>query len=208
MLPNPHPAHLLSPSAALPAGTRCERWGNNDFRAENLLVYYWKSLQYLLFLGLAILLSLALTAAGSSLQTVLLRWLRLDRMGWLHPVFAIIPILLAVAADVLIFGWLYQVLSPRHLKPGRRPLLRGAVAMSAAFELLKLAFTVVLPLLLTSTTAKLFGQFIGLLFFFNLVATAVLFTAAWIATTPGEASAAAPNPDPNTAQRNVQQRPG
>ena len=182
--------------AAVQAMWRPDFDSDNEVRAENLLVYYWKSLQYLVFLGVAILVSLALTAAGSFLQTVLLRWLGLDRIGWLHPVLAILPILLAIAADVLIFAWLYQVLSPRHLKPGRTALLRGAIAMSAAFELLKLAFTVVLPLLLTSTTAKLFGQVIGLLFFFNLAATIVLLIAAWIATTPGEASAGPPNPDP------------
>jgi membrane protein len=169
---------------------------NNEVRAENLLIYYWKSLHYLVFLGVAILLSLALTAAGSSAQMLLLRWLRLDKVSWLGPVFTVVPILLAVAADVLIFLWLYQALSPRHLKPARKPLVRGAIAVSAAFEVLKLAFTVILPLLLTSTTAKLFGQVIGLLFFLNLVATAVLFVAAWIATTPGQPSAAPPHPEP------------
>ena len=169
---------------------------NNEIRAESLLKYYWKSLQYLIFLGLAILLSLVLTAAGSSAQSQLLGWLGLDRATWLDPLFTVIPIVLAIAADVLIFLWLYQVLSPRHLKPNRKPLIRGAIAVSVAFEILKLAFTVILPLLLTSTTAKLFGQVIGLLFFFNLVATVILYTAAWIATTPGEASAAPPNPDP------------
>lgn len=171
---------------------------NNEVRAENLLKYYWKSLIYLVVLGLAITLSLALTAAGSWAQNLLRQWWGLDRVHWLGWVFTIVPIMLAVSADVLIFLALYQTLAPQRLKPGRTPLLRGAVAVSAAFELLKLAFTVVLPLLLTSTTAKLFGQVIGLLFFFNLVATVVLFIAAWIATTPGEASARPPNPDPAT----------
>jgi membrane protein len=66
-------------------------------------------------------------------------------------------------------------------------------AQSLAFEALKFGLTFLLPLLLTSITAKLFGQVIGLLFFFNLVATAVLFIAAWIATYPGQPSAAEPH---------------
>ena len=169
---------------------------NNEIRAENLLKYYWKSLVYLVVLGVAILLSLGLTAAGSWAQGLVLRWWGLDKVSWLGPVFTLIPIVLAVLADVLIFLSLYQALAPEHLKPRRTPLIHGAVAVSAAFELLKLAFTVLLPLLLTSTTAKLFGQVIGLLFFFNFVATVVLFVAAWIATTPGELSARPPNPDP------------
>ncbi len=187
--------------AAIQAMWRPDFDSNNEIRAENLLQYYWKSLQYLIFLGLAILVSLGLTTAGSSAQTLLLRWLGLGDISWLDPVFTVIPIVLAVAADVVIFAWLYQVLSPRRLKPRRGPLLQGAVAVSAAFEILKLAFTVILPLLLTSTTAKLFGQVIGLLFFFNFVATVVLLVAAWIATTPGEPSAEPPNPDPLDRQR-------
>ena len=173
---------------------------NNEIRAESLIKYYWKSLEYLIFFGLAILLSLVLTAAGSSAQSELLRWFGLDHATWLDPLFTLIPIFLAVAADVLIFLWLYQVLSPQHLKPNRKPLIRGAIAVSVAFEILKLAFSVILPLVLTSTTAKLFGQVIGLLFFFNLVATVILYVAAWIATTPGEASAAPPNPGPPLAE--------
>jgi membrane protein len=112
---------------------------------------------------------------------------------WLAPVFTIVSILAAVAADVLIFLWLYLVLSPTHLKPARKPLLRGAVLASVAFEALKFGLTFLLPLLLTSVTAKLFGQVIGLLFFFNLVATAVLFIAAWIATDAGQPCAAEPH---------------
>jgi len=193
--------------AAIQAMWRPDFDSNNEIRAENLLTYYWKSLQYLVFLGAALLISLALTTAGSSAQTLLLRWLGLDEISWLYPVFTLIPILLAVAADVLVFAWLYQVLSPRHLKPGRRALLRGAVAASTAFEVLKLAFTVILPLLLTSTTAKLFGQVIGLLFFFNFVATVVLVIAAWIATTPGKASAEPGKPDPATPQPASTPRP-
>jgi membrane protein len=193
--------------AAIQAMWRPDFDRNNEIRAENLLQYYWKSLQYLVFLGLAILISLALTAAGSSAQTLLLQWLGLDEISWLHPVFTIIPIVLAVAADVLVFAWLYQVLSPRHLKPDRRALLTGAVAASAAFEILKLAFTVILPLLLTSTTAKLFGQVIGLLFFFNLVATAVLVVGAWIATTPGKGAGEPAKPDPTPQQPSSPSRP-
>jgi membrane protein len=132
--------------AAIQAMWRPDFDSNNEIRAENLLQYYWKSLQYLIFLGLAILVSLGLTTAGSTAQTLLLRWLGLGNISWLHPVFTVLPI--------------------------------------------------VLPLLLTSTTAKLFGQVIGLLFFFNFVATVVLLVAAWIATTPGEPSAEPPNPDP------------
>ena len=158
----------------------------------HLFKYYWKSLVYLVFLGVAILVSLALTSTASWTQELVLRWLGLDELTSLTPVFTFMSMLIAVAADVLVFLWIYLVLAPAHLKPGRKPVIRGAILMSVAFEALKLGLTLVLPLLLTSVTAKLFGQIIGLLFFFNLVATSVLFVAAWIATFPGQPSAATP----------------
>lgn len=169
---------------------------NNEVRAENLLLYYWRSLKYLVILGIAILVSLLLSAAGSWAQTAALRLLGLDQVGWLGPAFTALSLALAAIADILIFYWLYRVLAPHHLKATRGPLVRGAIAVSIGFEILKLLFTVILPLLLTSTTARLFGQVIGLLFFFNLVATLVLLVAAWIATTPGTPSARPPNPSP------------
>ena len=182
---------------------------DNEVRAENLLVFYWRSLKYLLILGVAILASLLLSAAGSWAQTTVLKLLGLDHVGWLGPVFTVASLALATAADVGIFYWLYRVLAPHDLKPTAGPLVGGAVAVSVGFELLKLLFTVILPLLLTSTTAKLFGQVIGLLFFFNLVATLVLLVAAWIATTPGTSSARSPNPTPDeTADVEVAALPG
>ena len=178
--------------AAIQAMWRPDFDTNQDIAAENLIQYYWKSLKYLVFLGTAILVSLSLTAAASWAQELILTWLGLDSVAWLAPIFTIMSILTAVAADVLIFLWVYLVLSPAHLKPTRKPLLRGAVLAAIAFEALKFGLTFLLPLLLTSVTAKLFGQVIGLLFFFNLVATTVLFVAAWIATYPGQPSAVPP----------------
>ena len=182
--------------AAIQAMWRPDFDANQDIAAENLFKYYWKSLMYLVFLGVAILVSLALTSTASWTQQLVLRWLGLDELTSLTPVFTLMSMLIAVAADVLVFLWIYLVLAPAHLKPGRKPVIRGAILMSVAFEALKLGLTLVLPLLLTSVTAKLFGQIIGLLFFFNLVATSVLFVAAWIATFPGQPSAATPGTSP------------
>jgi len=155
---------------------------DQETREESLGRYYLKSLGYLAALGVGVLASLLLTAAGSWAQSFALKWFGLDRVSWLAPIATIIPILLATAADVGIFYWMYDELSPRDVKAPRRALLRGAVIAAVAFEVLKFLLTFLLPLLLTSTTAKLFGPIIGLLFFFNLVATVVLFVACWIAT--------------------------
>ena len=90
---------------------------DNEVYDENLLKYYGKSLMYLLLLGAAVLVSIGLTVSASSAQSVVLTWLGADRVSWLGPVLRVVPILLAAAADVLIFGFLYQTLSPRNLKP-------------------------------------------------------------------------------------------
>jgi membrane protein len=73
-------------------------------------------------------------------------------------------------------------------------LIRGAVAAAIGFEALKFSLTILLPELLKSPTAKIFGPIIGLLIFFNLTATLVLFLAAWISTAPGSRSAEHPRP--------------
>lgn len=159
--------------------------------AESWWRYYLKSLRYLGALAVGIALSLALTAVAISAQNVVRSWFGLDRVSWLGPVFTVVPIVLAVLADMVVFVGLYRVLPPKGYPAQRTALLRGSAAAAIAFELLKFALTLLLPTLLRSTTAKIFGPIIGLLFFFNLVATLVLFVAAWIAT----AIAASPAPE-------------
>ena len=67
---------------------------------------------------------------------------------------------------------------------------RGSIIAAIGFEILKYALTTILPAFTsTSRTAVIFGPIIGLLFFFNLVAQLVLFVAAWVATTDGDAAA-------------------
>lgn len=171
--------------SAIQAMWRPDFGTEQEIAAESLWRYYLKSLRYLAALTVGIALSLTLTTVGTSAQTVVLRWLGLDRIGWLGPVFTIVPIALAVLADMAIFVGIYRVLPPKGYPAKRKALLRGSAAAAIAFELLKFALTLLLPILLRSTTATIFGPIIGLLIFFNLVATVVLFLAAWIATSRG-----------------------
>ncbi len=180
---------------------------DQEIAAESLLGYYLKSLRYLTFLGLAILASLILTTTGSWAQDLVLGWIGLDKVGWLSRVFTVGPILLAVAGDVGVFFWIYSVLAPRHGTAPRRSVIRGSIAAALAFEVLKIGLTLVLPLLLRSTAARVFGPIIGLLIFFNLMAMVTLFVAAWIATARPESPTAPAHgrhayrePDPSTHQ--------
>ena len=102
----------------------------------------------------------------------------------------VVTILIAMAADVLIFMWVYTILPPKSQRSSFKARLRGSIIAAIGFEILKYALTTILPAFTsTSRTAVIFGPIIGLLFFFNLVAQLVLFVAAWVATTDGDAAA-------------------
>ncbi|WP_196073211.1 inner membrane protein YhjD [Nakamurella alba] len=171
--------------AAVQAQWRSDFDEHQEIAEENFIVGIGRNLVRLVGLGLAIVVSLGLSTAGAALSPQIVRWLGLENQGWLHPILVIVPILLAVAADTLIFIWVYTSLSPRDAHPARKPLLRGALAAAIGFEVLKQALTLLPQLFNRSASYQIFGNIIGLLFFFNLTATLVLFVAAWISTADG-----------------------
>lgn len=174
--------------SAIQAMWRPDFDSEQEIAAEPLWRYYLKNLGYLAALGLGIATSLGLTTAGTSAQGAILRWLGLEHAPWSTPAITAGPILLAVVTDTLIFAGIYRFFPPKKYPAQRTALLRGAFAAAAGFEVLKFALTYLLPELLTSPTAKIFGPIIGLLIFFNLTATVVLFVAAWMSTSAGSPS--------------------
>lgn len=171
--------------SAVQAQWRPDFDADQEMAKDSFLKNLLRNLGSLAGLGLAIVVSLSLTASGAWAQKLVLGWLGLDDVAILKPVFTIVPILLAMAADVLIFMWVYTILPPRDMKGTRKALVRGSIIAAVAFEILKFALTFLLPKLTTSATAQVFGSIIGLLLFFNLTATMVLFVAAWISTADG-----------------------
>jgi membrane protein len=90
--------------------------------------------------------------------------------------------ILAIAADVAIFGWLYTRLA-KSSEPMAR-VLRGALLMAVLFEVLKLVGAFYLK---GTTSNALYGTFaavVGLLVWMNLVSRLLLICAAWIVTAP------------------------
>ena len=158
----------------------------NKSEADNIVLATLKDLGSLAGLGIAIVVSIGLSAFAVRGQTALRNWLGLGDAGWLGPVVTITPILIAAAADVLIFLWVYTVLPGKSLRSPLKARLRGSVIAALGFEILKYALTTLLPdYASTSRTAAIFGPVIGLLLFFNLTAQLMLFVAAWIATAEG-----------------------
>src|SRR6476661_2293917 len=153
---------------------------------DNFVVATLKDLGSLAGLGVAIVVSLGLSAFGSQFAGQVLDLLGFGDQEWLAPVITIVTLLIAMAADVLIFMWVYTMLPGKELRSPFKARLRGSILAAVGFEILKYALIVLLPNAgSTSKTAAIFGPVIGLLFFFNLVAQLVLFVAAWIATAEG-----------------------
>ncbi len=154
--------------------------------ADSLVIGTIKDLGALAGLAVAVTVSLGLSAIGAQFAGTILGWLGLSDQPWLVPALTVVPILIAMAADVLIFMWVYTILPPKSQRSSTKARLRGSVVAAIGFEILKYALTTILPAFTsTSRTAIIFGPIIGLLFFFNLVAQLVLFVAAWVATAPG-----------------------
>jgi membrane protein len=162
----------------------------SDELKDSFIVGLLRNLVNLFGLGLAIVISLALTAAAGTAQSWVLDLLGLDDIGWLKPVFSAITFLIAIGADVVIFYWLYSRLPEPQYRPPSKALWRGALAAAVAFEVLKFVLSIILPTL-SSPTAVVFGSIIGLFLFINLVCQMLLFVAAWIATAPGVADSEA-----------------
>lgn len=155
------------------------QWGHAK---ENLPFFgtLWRDLLSLVSLGLAIVLSFAITAAGSGFAENLLDWLGFENAGWAHALVRIASIILSLLANWMVFIW---VLARLPRKPvGWRSAVRGAFAAAIGFEVLKQAATIFLSFVTRSPTSAAFGSVIGVLVFANLVAQFLLFITAWTAT--------------------------
>ena len=134
-------------------------------------------------LGLAIGISLALTAGGTAAANALLRLVGLDATPGMGTVVAVLGILLAVAADTLVFAWLFVRLPRRPVR--YRPVLRGALFTAVGYEVLKIGATFYLARVGANGVYGGFAGLVGLIIWLNLVARFLLFGAAWTATSAG-----------------------
>jgi membrane protein len=155
----------------------------------------------LLGLGLALAISFGLTAVGSALGEDLLGWMGLDDDAWAVFLLRVAAIVLALAANWVVFVWVISRL-PRE-KVGVRSAVRGAIAVAIGFEILKQVATLFLTSVLGSPAGTLFGPIIGLLVFANLVARYLLFITAWTATARENVRPAPPDPPPPAVIRPV-----
>lgn len=153
-------------------------------KKSSFFVLFAKNLATLVGLGLGLVISVALTSIGGAAQSTVLGWLGLDDVSWLRPVFSIVPFLLAIAADVVLFYWFYWMMRIPTYPPPKGAVLKGAIITAVGFEVAKVAMTFLIPTMQKSPAFSIFGSILVLLFFFFLVARLILFVAAWIGTAP------------------------
>lgn len=154
-------------------------WGTGKLKRPFLKAKIADSI-VLVGLGVGLLVSVALTAGGTAASQVLLKHSGLDSVpgsGFLAP---LIGIVLALLADMVIFGFLLLRL-PRATVP-RGLGLRGALLAAVGFEILKVIGTFYLAKIGRSPAASALGSVLGVLVFLNLVFRYLMFCVAWIAT--------------------------
>jgi membrane protein len=160
-----------------------------------------KDLLALVSLGAALVVSFGLTAAGSGLAELVLRWVGLDGVGWAEAMLKIGTIALGLVANWLVFLW---VLAKLPRKPfSLRSAAKGAAASALVFEVLKQGGTLYLSTVTSSPAGAAFGPIIGVLFFANLVAQSLLFITAWTATARENLLRDPPTPPPPAVIRPV-----
>lgn len=153
-------------------------WGQPPIK-RSFVKAKFANLLVLAGLGLAILISLGLTAVGTALTGQILSALGLDHLPGAFIVVTILGIAIAVLGDMLIFAWLLVRL-PR-VDAARGAIIRGALLAAVGFEALKIIGTYTIAATSRSPTAGPFASIVAVLIWIQLVSRFLLFCAAWIA---------------------------
>ena len=167
------------------------QWGQEN-KQRPFLKTTVSDLLSLLGLGLALAVSFGITAAGTGVGNLLLELVGLEDDGWAVFLLGLGTVVLGLAANWLVFLWVLSRL-PRE-KVNVRSAVKGALAAAVGFELLKQLFTIYLKAVLASPAGGVFGTFLGLLIFANLVSRYLLFITAWTATAKENLKPAVPEP--------------
>ncbi|MFI5606159.1 YhjD/YihY/BrkB family envelope integrity protein [Amycolatopsis sp. NPDC051903] len=139
-----------------------------------------KDLLSLVGLGIALIVSFAVTAAGSGVGQYLLELVGLQDQTWAVWVLRVATIILGLAANALVFLWVIARLPREHV--AMRSAVKGAIVAAIGFVILQQVATIYLKSVTQSPAAAIFGPIIGLLVFANLVSRFLLLVTAWTAT--------------------------
>jgi membrane protein len=131
-------------------------------------------------LGLGIVVSLGVTAAGTAVTDQIVSALGLGSNAGIHVLLTLASVVVGVVGDVLIFGWLLIRLPKGQVS--RKIAWRTSLLAAIGFEILKQVGTYTIAKSAKSPTLGPFASILALLIWIQLVARFMLFCAAWSAT--------------------------
>jgi membrane protein len=135
-------------------------------------------------LGLGIVLSVGLTVVGTAVTDQVLTALGWDDLPGMTLAVKVLGVLLALAGDVVIYGWLMVRLP--DVDVSKRIELRGALLAAVSFEVLKIVGSYTIAHTADSKTAGPFAGVLAVLVWIQLVARSLLFSCAWTAVLAAE----------------------
>ncbi len=171
---------------AITAQWRSATHGEESPAPEGFLRTKVFDLLALLGLGLALVLSFAMTGVGTAFASVVLNAVGLGQLPGARLVLTFLAVAASVAGMWLVFLWVIARL-PREPVPLRRATW-AALFGAMGFEVLKQAFAIYLDSVTASPTGRLFGPVIGLMVFAYFVSRFLLFLTGWAAVGSDEAA--------------------
>ncbi|GAA2624567.1 YhjD/YihY/BrkB family envelope integrity protein [Actinomadura fulvescens] len=155
-------------------------WGNDPNGDTNLLLKKVYDAAVLIFLGVALICSVAVSTVTSQATNMVLGWLGLDDVTGAGTMLRLLSLTVAIAFNTLIFLVLFSRLS--GTRAAWRRIIRGALFGAVGLEILKQVATLLLARTTENPVYASFAVLVGLMVWINIVSRFVLFVAAWTAT--------------------------
>jgi len=137
-------------------------------------------------LGIGVVLSIALTAAGTAASSLVLHGLGLQDVTGAGTITWLLGIVLGIAGSMVIYGWLMIRLP--DVRVSRAVAVRATLLAAVGFEVLKLVGTFYIDRITRSPAGAVIGPLVGVLVWIYLVSRYMLFCVAWAATSPRQAA--------------------
>lgn len=160
----------------------------------------------LIGLFLALVLSVVLSALGSTATGLVLDRVGVGTVPGAFLVTRLLAILLSIGATWVVFTLVIARL-PRE-SVSTRSAARAALLAAVAFEVLKQIMAFYLPLVVSGPAGTVFGPVLGILVFIFFTARVLLFATAWAATAQDILDVAVPVPGPAVVTTRLAVTPG
>ncbi|HXJ27152.1 MAG TPA: YhjD/YihY/BrkB family envelope integrity protein, partial [Streptosporangiaceae bacterium] len=158
-----------------------QMWGLMRHEGPGFIRTKLSDLVAILGLFVAIVITIALTALGSSnVMRHVLEWLGLQDVPGVGVALRVASVLVSTLISWLLFMWIIARL-PRE-KVTFRSAMRAALLAAVAFEIFKQVGSIYLRSVVTGPAGATFGPVLGLMVFAYITARLILFATAWAAT--------------------------